>query len=105
MQVLKKVFILLLLFVTINVHLPRITLSQEIYPVGNIEESSPKSISTPEVDLPGKKTEAKRSWLSRNKWWVLFGLAAVAGGVAAAGGGGGSGEDPHTTVGSIKASW
>ncbi len=65
------------------------------------EVQKPEILVAPGVPIEsdpvaGTAQTQKRSWLSRNKWWVTLG-AVVCGGIAAAiaagGGGGGDGED------------
>ena len=48
-----------------------------------VTEHKPQTHTNKEGDMPDE-----RSWLSKYKWWVILGIAAVAGGAAAAAGGG-----------------
>lgn len=63
---------------------------------GTVEK--PKTWLTPGIPIesPGPKTESKekekKSWLSRNKWWVALGAVVLGGAAAAAAGGGSGGE-------------
>lgn len=108
METLKKLFIVMLVFLILNLYLPRISVAQQLYAKADVPEHSPQSWSTPEKDIPGKKVRDERSWLSKNKWWVLLGLAVAAGAAAAAGGGGDGGDDSSGgggDTGSISGSW
>ena len=104
MQFLKRLFIGILVLLTLNFYLPRVTFAQQarLYAKADVTEHSPESRTTPQKDIPGKKS---RKWL----WWVL-GALVVAGSVAAAGGGGGGGggddpPDPPDDTGEITGSW
>ena len=85
MEFLKRVFIGVLVVLTLNLYFPRSTFAQQshLHAKADVTEHSPESRTTPQKDIPGKKS---RKWL----WWVL-GALVVAGGAAAAGGGGGGG--------------
>ena len=91
MGFLKKIFIIVLVLLTLNLYLPRIHFAQELqlYSKSVTARSpeirsapEPEIRSTPEKDIPKKKSR----WL----WW-LIGLALVGGGAAVAGGA--SGDD------------
>jgi hypothetical protein len=92
MGFLKKIFIIILVLLTLNLYLPRIHFAQELQLYSKSEtvrspeiRSAPKPEirSTPEKDIPKKKSR----WL----WW-LIGLALVGGGAAAISGGGDEGS-------------
>ena len=105
MEFLKKLFIVVLILLLVNLYLPRNSFAQQahLYATADITEHPPESRTTPQKDIPvpGKKG---RKW----GWWVL-GLLVVAGGAAALGGGGGGGGEsptpPTPTDGSISGSW
>ena len=103
METLKKLFIVVLVFLTLNLYLPRTSVAQQLFAKADVPEHPPQSWSTPEEDIPGEKVRDERSWLSRNKWWVLLGLVVVGG--TAAGGGGGGKDDPVDDTGNISLSW
>ena len=111
METLKKLFIVVLAFLTLNLYLPRTSVAQQLLAKADVTEHPPQSWSTPEEDIPGEKVRDERSWLSRNKWWVLLSLVVIGGAAAAGGGGGGgggddsSGGDGGTDTGSITGTW
>jgi len=89
---LKKLFIVVLTFLTMVLYLPRITFAQQVHlnTKASITEHAPKSRTTPEKDIPIIKKKKTSSWT----WLILLGLV---GGIAAAaegGGGGGSASPP-----------
>ncbi len=92
MGFLKKIFIIVLVLLTLNLYLPRIHFAQELQLYSKSvtdrspeirSASEPEIRSTPEKDIPKKKSR----WL----WW-LIGLALVGGGAAAISGGGDEGS-------------
>ncbi len=92
MGFLKKIFIIVLILLTLNLYLPRIHFAQELQLYSNLVAArspeiqsalEPEIRSTPEKDIPKKK--------SRWFWW-LIGLALVGGGAAAISGGGDEGS-------------
>ena len=92
----KKILIIVLTALLLNVNFPRVTFSQ----VGEIEEEiaqhPPEMRSTPEEDIPVETV--KKGWPA---WvWVGLGVLAVAAAVgiaAGAGGGGGGGGSSNTS--------
>ncbi len=108
MEFLKKLFIVVLGFLTLNLYLPGAAFADSgRYHVSAGITVHPLEIrSTPELDLPKKTAEDNRSWISRHKWWVVGGLAVVAA-AAGGGGGGGGGSDPppQPNNGSYDFSW
>ena len=98
MRLLKRIFITVVVL-TINLQFSTAAFSQNDYlnSKEDVQVYSPQSRSTPEIDIPEEKTKNKRSWLSRNKWWVIGGLLIIGGAAAAGSGGGensGNGETP-----------
>jgi hypothetical protein len=87
MRLLNKIFILVLILLTLNLYFPRIHFAQELQLYSKSEtvrspeiRSAPKPEirSTPEEEIPVKKVVKKKSrWI----WWVL-GLVIVGGGAA-----------------------
>ena len=85
MSLLKNIFIMALILLTMNLYFPSIHFAQEIQLYSNWVatrspeiQSAPKPEirSTPEEKMPARKVAKKKSkWL----WWVL-GMAAVGGG-------------------------
>ena len=103
MQSLKKLFIVVLTFLTMVLYLPRITFAQQVhlYAKASITEHAPKSRTTPEKDIPIIKKKKTSGWT-----WLI--LVALIGGVAAAAGGGGGGDDgggPTPTTGDVTVGW
>jgi hypothetical protein len=106
MKSLKKLFIFVLIPLTLVLYLPRITFCQQVhmYAKAEVTEHAPKIRTAPEKDIPTPREKRTPGWT-----WLL--LIALAGGVAAiAGGGGGGGGDggeptPTPTTGSITGSW
>ena len=88
MSLLKKIFIIVLILLTLNLYLPRIHFAQEIQLYSNLVATrspeirstlKPEIRSTPEEEIPIRKVAKKKSkWL----WWIL-GIALIGGGAAA----------------------
>lgn len=102
MKYIKKLFIVALGLLTLILYLPAAVFADEnqMYASADIKVYPIEIRSTPQVDIP-KQQEAKddRSWISRNKWWVIGGLAVIGGAAAAGGDGGGSGDSGETPAG------
>ena len=107
MGFLKKIFIIVLVLLTLNLYLPRIHFAQELQLYSKSETvrspeirsaPEPEIRSTPEKDIPKKKSR----WI----WWVL-GLAVVGGGVAVVAGGGDedNGSNGSSSTGSGTITW
>jgi len=109
MGFLKKIFIIVLVLLTLNLYLPKIHFAQELklYSESVIAKSpeirsalAPEIRSTPEEEIPVRKVTKKKSrWI----WWVL-GLAVVGGGVAAVAGGGDE-DNGSSSTGSGTITW
>jgi len=103
MQYLKKLCMLFLAFLMLNLSLPELSCAQEATASSKVPKHEPRSWSTPEQEIPTVKKEKTSSWT-----WVI--LLALLGGVAAAagsggGGGGSSGGGETSTTGSYTGSW
>ncbi|MBU0994236.1 MAG: hypothetical protein KJ737_17230 [Proteobacteria bacterium] len=83
----KKILSYWVIFFTVNMYVTNVT-------VFNIPlfdntamatEKSPEFILSEELDYPADDMDKKdtRHWFSRNKWWVAFGVAIIAGTAAA----------------------
>jgi hypothetical protein len=100
MSLLNKIFILVLILLTLNLYFPRIHFAQELklYSESIIAKSpeirsasAPEIRSTPEEKIPVEKVVKKKGkWL----WWLL-GLVIVGGGAAAVAGGGEDSKDSN----------
>ncbi len=99
MKLIRKSFVLVLTFLTLNLYLPQVSFATKLKNPDGVRAYPVEIQTTPWVKLPGKKVQDDRSWLSRNKWWVLGGLAVVAGGAAAASGGESSDDDKKGCTG------
>jgi hypothetical protein len=103
MQYLKKLCLLLVASLMLNLCLPEFSCAQEAAASSGIPKHEPQSWSSPEQEIPSVKEEKPSRWT-----WVL--LIALAGGVAAAagaggGGGGSSSGAESSTTGSYTGSW
>jgi len=102
MKLFKKLFIFVLIPLTLTLYLPRIASCRQVhrYAKAEVTEHAPIIRTSPEKDIQVPKEKKSSSWT-----WVL--LIALAGGVAAAagGGGGGGGGGSTPTTGSISGSW
>ncbi len=102
MEFLKKFFIVVLILLTVNLYLPRITFAQQVKTQvvasaisDDITKIPPEIISTPEKDEPG-----------RGNWvWILTGVVVAGIAVAIAAGGGGDDEVVIQTQGKVKVNW
>ena len=117
-QTIKKLFTVTLGLLTLISYFPAAVFADagQLYASADIKVYPIEIRSTQQVDIPKpQETKDDRSWLSRNKWWVIGGLAVVAGAAAAGGGGGGSsdgsgnagdgGEGPAGQSGSATVNW
>ena len=75
MKLLKRILISLLILLTVNLYLPKITLAEQ-----DLIKKPLEIRSTPEEDIPTEKVKKTSGWT-----WVI--LAALAGGLAYALGG------------------
>jgi hypothetical protein len=104
MKLFKKLFIFVLIPLTLTLYLPRIASCRQLhrYAKAEVTEHAPVIRTSPEKEIPAPKEKKSSSWT-----WVL--LIALVGGVAAAAGGGGGGGDSGggstPTTGSITGSW
>ena len=107
----KKIFILFLAALLLNVNFPGVTFSQVGQIDGEIAQDPPEMRSTPEEDIPVETVKKWPAWV-----WVGLGVLVVGAAVgiaAAAGGGGGGGgssnASPATTAsggkGSVAVGW
>jgi len=107
MDLLKKLFILMLTVLTLNLYLPKTFYAAEgqMYAEANITVHPLEIRSTPDEDIATDEPKKKSKW-----WlWALLAVAAIGAGAAVAAGGtdsstsGGGGTD--TTEGSAEISW
>ena len=96
MKILKSIFVSLLILLTLNLYLPRITFAEKgnILAKTKITGHSPEIRSTKEEDIPVKVVKKKSYTLIYVILGVLV-LGGVAGGLG--GSGGGSGGDDNQT--------
>jgi len=104
MKLLKRIFIVLLNLLIMNLYLTNITFAQQarLYAEAQITKHPPQILAPQEEKIPIKKVAKKKS-----KWlWLILGIALVGGGAAAISGGGdeGSGSNGPDT-GSVSGSW
>lgn len=79
MKLLKRIFIVLIILLTLNLYLPNITFAQQahFYAKAQITQHPPQVLAPPEEKIPVKKAVKKKSkWI----WWIIS--LAVAGGGA-----------------------
>lgn len=86
MKILKTIFIVFLILLTLNLYIPKIVFAEEGLSSGDVDakKNPPEIMATPEEDIPTKKVKKTSYW----SWVLLIGLI---GGAAAAGAGGGGG--------------
>jgi len=78
MKLVKRIFIVLIILITLNFYLPNITFAQQahFFAKAQITQHPPQILAPPEEKIPVKKVTKKKS-----KWlWRLIGLAIVGGG-------------------------
>ena len=107
MEVLKKVFILMLTVLTLNLYLPKTFYAAEgqMYAEANITVHPLEIRSTPDEDIVSDKPKEKSKW-----WlWTLLAVAVIGAGAAATAGGSDSGSSGGgggtSTEGSAEISW
>ena len=96
MKLLKRIFVALLIILTFNLYLPKITFA------GQVPTKHPLEIrSTPEEDIPTIKEKKTSGWT-----WVIL-LALIGGAAAAASGGDNGGENGGDSgdTGSYTGTW
>ncbi len=79
MKLVKRIFIVLIILLTLNLYLPNITFAQQthFYAKAQITQHPPQILASPEEKIPVKKVTKKKS-----KWlWKMIGLI-VTGGAA-----------------------
>ena len=108
MKHIKKLFVVIMILITIIFNFPESSCSSEKIPFsgGNITTHIPEFVGTPEKDISGETTKVS-SDKSDKKWlWAVVGIAAIAGiaAVAWSGGGNDGGNDGGGT-GSINIEW
>jgi len=92
MAYLKKLCILVLALLMLNLYIPRLSLAQEYLTSLKVPKHEPQSWSIPEQDIPTVKVKKTSGWT-----WLL--LIALIGGAAAAAGGGGEESSSGSTSG------
>ena len=107
MEVLKKVFILMLTVLTLNLYFPNVFYAADgqMYAETNITMHPLQIRSTPDENLVSEEPKKKSKW-----WlWTLLAVAVVGGGAAAASAGGsdssGDSGGSTSTEGSAEISW
>lgn len=105
MEYLKKIFIFVLMLLTLNLYFPFTAFSEpaHLYAKTNIKKHVPQTRSTKEKEIPGMKVPDERSWFARNWLWLLLGVGVVAG--VGAGGGGSGGGGGTSDNGEVIVSW
>ncbi len=94
MDLLKKLFISVLIVLTLNLYLPGTAIAQQLHAKADVPKHSPQSWSSPEIKITKPKEKPKKKG---KKWvYILLGVlvvggAAAGGGGSSSGGGGGSG--------------
>ena len=91
MKYIKKLFVTVLVILTLSLYLPKMALSQQQFASADVPKHEPQSWGTPEKDIPTIKQKKTSRWI-----WVI--LVALIGGVAAAAGGGDSGGGGGTST-------
>jgi len=85
MEYIKKIFVIVLVILTLNLYLPKMALAQQLFASAEVPKHEPQSWGTPEEDIPTIKKKKTSGWT----WVILVGLL---GGVLAAASGGGGGD-------------
>jgi len=107
MEVIKKVFILMLTVLTLNLYFPKVfyAADSQMYAEANITMHPLQIRSTPDEDIATEEPKKKSKW-----WlWTLLAVVVVGGGAAAASSGGsdssGDSGGGESTEGSAEISW
>jgi len=106
MEVIKKVFILMLTVLTLNLYFPKVFYAADgqMYAEANTTMHPLQIRSTPDEDIATDKPKKKSKW-----WlWTLLAVAVIGAGAAAAAGGSdssGDGGGGTSTEGSAEISW
>ncbi len=105
MKGIQKIVVMSLVISILNMF----TLTPVFSEIQNKDVSKPKHPPqgwiSKEMEIPKQK-----SWMSGNKWWIVFGLAAIIGGTAAALSGGedngdSSSSEDNSDTGSYSVTW
>ncbi len=99
MEYIKKIFVIVLVILTLNLYLPKMACTQQLSASADVPKHEPQSWGTPEEDIPIKKVKK----ISRWTWVIVLGLIGGIAAAAAGGGGGGDGDDEDT--GSVTGTW
>lgn len=79
-----------------------------------ITKNDPVLVTSPQESIPVERKEGGETFISKNKWWILFGLVAAGGAAALAAGGGSSDKNSSNDdtninnggdTGSVTVSW
>jgi hypothetical protein len=100
MEYIKKISVIVLVILTLNLSLTNMAFAQQVFVSPDVPKHEPQSWSTPEEDIPPIKEKKTSGWT-----WVI--LIALLGGVAAAAGGGGGGDSGSggSDTGGYAGSW
>jgi hypothetical protein len=100
MEYIKKIFVIVLVILTLNLYLPKMALAQQVFASADVPKHEPQSWGTQEEDIPTIKEKKTSGWT----WLILLVLiggaaAAAGGGGGGNGGGGGDGDDDGEVTG------
>lgn len=105
MRRLKRIGIGLLALAVLNLQVPVTAFAGQgssIIKAEGISKNPPEMLATPEVNMPGEKTAAKKS----NTWlWYVLGAVVLGAAAAGSGGGGGGGGAGGDSGGSVSVGW
>jgi hypothetical protein len=103
MNLVKKLFIFMLIAATLTLYLPRLGSCAQVhrYAETSVTEHAPVIRTSPEKEIPVPKEKKGSSWT----WLLLIALAAGVAAAAGGGGGGGGSSGSTPTTGSISGSW
>ncbi len=106
MEYIKKISIIVLAILTLNLYLPKIALAQQVFASADVPNHEPQSWGTPEEDIPTKKVKKVSRWTYLIIVGLLGGIAAAAsGGGGGDSGGGSSGGDDSGDTGDYTGTW
>lgn len=111
MKVFRQSVAIVLVFLVCNMYLFPVAAMAKVKNKTDhtIEIKAPQSRLSPEIIMLTEKGSDRAGWIEKHKWWVLIGLAVIAGGAVfssdSGGSDGNSDDDNNVGFGTISGKW